>query len=168
MYWSIQTFKFGAFSQEDYRFFYLIVLWLFHMGSLKIFMNTWGWNKSMKSALTTTIVVKKTFSLIEVLDTVEVTSIFLLQKEHMDCNICHLFQMLSLTRRELCFKMSSTLEFFYYSSFSLFLSLSKPFLFRIWRCPPITCYIAGLAVIIVVCNSEASKFEPEFQILKCY
>jgi len=76
------------------------MLRLFHMRSLKIFMDTFS-RKSMKAIVTTTIVVKKTVSLIEVLGTLEITSIILLQKEHMDCNICHLFQKLCLTSREL-------------------------------------------------------------------
>lgn len=119
MYWPIQTFKFRTLSQEGLQIFYLVILQLLHVGSLKIFMNNFCWKESMK-AIVKTAVVKKTFSLIEVLGTLKITWIILLQKEHMDCNICHLFLMLSLTSRELCFRMPSELDFFYYSSFSLF------------------------------------------------
>ena len=66
----------------------------------------------MKAIVTTTIAVKKTFCLIEVVYTLEITSITLLQKEHMDCNLCDLFQLLSLTSREQWFRMPSKLDFF--------------------------------------------------------
>lgn len=43
-----------------------------------------------ESIVTTTVVVKKTHSF-EILGTLKIASIILLQKEHMDCSRCHLF-----------------------------------------------------------------------------